>query len=437
MKKKSINMEKEKFPRLIISIFTLMLVPFLNIYAQTTPFFVMSLQDKEQYIYKWNQFDNWSNSTTISNSQTSVKLMIEIDGIKFYNGYCGNSFSYFGMDEANNKLYFLRDSTKYMMLDFNIPPGGSYVGHLDNLGGPYTIYVGGTDSVRTYRVEVTNESTIKKSEYQVERGLGLRRIYYYHYYLTFWGYSKEYTTFEMLRFNKNGDTIYNVQNWAPVLTYYSNSNISVFQKTFTVNTTHDMHNYYAQYTSDLNFNDSLFIWYYYSNDSVSTTPVLSAVAATTPTTTFTMQLDSTKMKAGLKFRYRFTLRDKFFRPKLVSSPSQIGVHTLTYKPTVGLIEDDSQTPVSIDLRSFPNPVSLNNNSGNPSTTIQFNMSSAGHAKGTLYDILGRPVADILDGDFPAGENSIKLDAAGLPTGVYVFRLTTKSGSEHIKILVTK
>jgi hypothetical protein len=437
MKKKSINMEKEKFPRLIISIFTLMLVPFLNIYAQTTPFFVMSLQDKEQYIYKWNQFDNWSNSTTISNSQTSVKLMIEIDGIKFYNGYCGSPFSYFGMDEANNKLYYLRGSTKYMMLDFNIPPGGSYVGHLDNLGGPYTIYVSGTDSVRTYKVEVTNESTIKKSEYQVERGLGLRRIYYYHYYLTFWGYSREYTSFEMLRFNQNGDTIYNVQNWAPILTYYSNPNISVFEKTFTVNTTHDMHNYFAQYTSDLNFNDSLFIWYYYSNDSVSTTPVLSAVAATTPTTTFTMQLDSTKMKAGLKFRYRFILRDKFFRAKLVLSPSPIGVHTLTYKPTVDLIEDEPQIPVSIDLRSFPNPVSLNNNLGNQSATIRFNMLSAGHAKGTLYDILGRPVADILDADFPVGENSIKFVTAGLTSGVYVFRLTTKSGSEHIKILVTK
>ncbi|MBK7868623.1 MAG: hypothetical protein IPJ75_17415 [Ignavibacteriales bacterium] len=88
MKNKSINMEKEKFPRLLISIFTLMLVPFLNIYAQTTPFFVMSLQDKEQFVYKWNQFDNWSNSTTITNSQASIKSMIEIDGIKFYNGYC-------------------------------------------------------------------------------------------------------------------------------------------------------------------------------------------------------------------------------------------------------------------------------------------------------------------------------------------------------------
>lgn len=150
-----------------------------------------------------------------------------------------------------------------------------------------------------------------------------------------------------------------------------------------------------------------------------------------------MQLDSAKMTAGLKFRYRFILRDKFFRPKTVSNPSPIGVHTLTYKPTVGLIEDDPQIPVSIDLRSFPNPVSLNNNLGNHSATIRFNMLSAGYAKGTLYDILGRPIAEILEGDFPVGENSIKFNAEGLSSGMYVFRLATKSGSEFIKILVTK
>ncbi|MBK8662288.1 MAG: hypothetical protein IPN18_10980 [Ignavibacteriales bacterium] len=124
------------------------------------------------------------------------------------------------------------------------------------------------------------------------------------------------------------------------------------------------------------------------------------------------------MKAGLKFRYRFILRDKFFRAKLVSSPSPTGVHTLTYKPTVDLIEDEPQIPVSIDLRSFPNPVSLNNNLGNHSATIRFNMLSAGHAKGTLYDILGRPVADILDGNFPAGENSIKLFQDFLPVCIF-------------------
>ncbi|GJQ31272.1 MAG: hypothetical protein HBSAPP04_01110 [Ignavibacteriaceae bacterium] len=31
----------------------------------------------------------------------------------------------------------------------------------------------------------------------------------------------------------------------------------------------------------------------------------------------------------------------------------------------------------------------------------------------------------------------KLNPVGLPTCMYIFRLTTKSGTEHIKILLTK
>ncbi len=65
------------------------------------------------------------------------------------------------------------------------------------------------------------------------------------------------------------------------------------------------------------------------------------------------------------------------------------------------------------------------------------MPSAGYAKGTLYDILGRTVTNILDEELAVGENSIKFNAEGLSSGMYVFRLATKSGSEFIKILVTK
>jgi hypothetical protein len=57
--------------------------------------------------------------------------------------------------------------------------------------------------------------------------------------------------------------------------------------------------------------------------------------------------------------------------------------------------------------------------------------------GTVYDILGRDVAKIVEGVLPAGDNLIKFDTAGLTSGVYIFRLITKSGAEHIKILVTK
>ncbi|MBK7868627.1 MAG: hypothetical protein IPJ75_17435 [Ignavibacteriales bacterium] len=88
-------MKKEISLRLLISIFTLMLVPFLNIYAQTTPFFVMTLQDKEQYIYTRRSWDYPNMTTTKSFLQTSIDSMVDRDGIRFYRGYCVDSNTYF------------------------------------------------------------------------------------------------------------------------------------------------------------------------------------------------------------------------------------------------------------------------------------------------------------------------------------------------------
>jgi hypothetical protein len=435
MKNKSINMEKEKYPRLLISIFTLMLVPFLNIYAQTTPFFVLNLQDKDKYIKELNSWSGGHYTSVKSMHEASVDSMVIHDGIKFYKGYFISPSSYFGMDEANNKLYILEDINKYMMLDFNIPPGQTFLGYVGG-GSPVEITVRGTDSLRKYSFGEITISGSSEETYTVERGRGFtfhRRGWQSHT----GGDSENFSSFDQIRFNQNGDTIYNTTNWIPRISFSPEMTTAEFVKTFSVNTNHDLNSQLSNSIPGINFNDSLFIRYFYTNGVDSTTTVVEKVPAEKPKTNITVNLDSTKMKAGYSFNYRFTLRDKFFRPKLASHPSSIGFNTLSYEPSVGLIEDDPQIPVSIDLKSFPNPVSLNNNFGNQSATIRFNMPVAGYAKGTLYDILGRTVTNILDGELPAGENSIKLDAAGLPTGMYVFRLTTKSGSEFIKILVTK
>ncbi|MCA0387837.1 MAG: T9SS type A sorting domain-containing protein [Bacteroidetes bacterium] len=428
-------MKRKVLLHLLISTFTLLLVPFLNIYAQTTPFFVMNLQDKDKYIKELNSWSGGLYTSVKSIHEASVDSMVIHDGIKFYKGYFVSRSWYFGMDEENNKLYYLKDGNKYMMLDFNIPPYQTFLGYVGG-SSPVEITVWGTDSLRHYSFGEITISGSSEEAFTVERGRGFT------FHRSGWqshtgGDSESFSSFDQIRFNQNGDTIYNTTNWIPRISFSPEITTAEFVKTFSVNTNHDLNSQLSNSIPGINFNDSLFIRYFYTNGVDSTTTVVEKVSADKPKTNITVNLDSTKMKAGYKFKYRFTLRDKFYRPKLASQPSSIGFNTLSYDPSVGLIEDDPQIPVSIDLKSFPNPVSLNNNLGNQSATIRFNMPSAGHAKGTLYDILGRPVADILDDNFPVGENSIKFVTAGLTSGVYVFRLTTKSGTEHIKILVTK
>ncbi|MBK6681653.1 MAG: hypothetical protein IPG53_17460 [Ignavibacteriales bacterium] len=129
--------------------------------------------------------------------------------------------------------------------------------------------------------------------------------------------SHSWSSFDQIRFNKNGDTIYKAETWAPKISYTTGTTTKVFLKTFSVNTNHDLNTQLSKYIPAINFNDSLFIRYFYTNGIDSTAIVVRGIAAATPVTTFNLQLDSAKMKAGYKFKYRFTLRDKFYRPKLV------------------------------------------------------------------------------------------------------------------------
>ncbi len=73
-------------------------------------------------------------------------------------------------------------------------------------------------------------------------------------------------------------------------------------------------------------------------------------------------------------------------------------------------------PLETDLLgNFPNPF-------NPSTVIRYQLSVSGNVRLAVYDVLGRQVAVLADGNVPAGSHQIRFDAANLASGVYVYRL---------------
>jgi predicted esterase len=67
-------------------------------------------------------------------------------------------------------------------------------------------------------------------------------------------------------------------------------------------------------------------------------------------------------------------------------------------------------------QNYPNPF-------NPGTRISFRLPSEMHAKLELCNILGQTVRRIFDGDLLAGDHLVQCDASGLPSGIYVCRLT--------------
>jgi hypothetical protein len=55
----------------------------------------------------------------------------------------------------------------------------------------------------------------------------------------------------------------------------------------------------------------------------------------------------------------------------------------------------------------------------------------------LYDLLGREVATLVDERKPAGRYEAKFDAATLPSGVYVYRLTAGAYAASRKMILVK
>lgn len=99
--------------------------------------------------------------------------------------------------------------------------------------------------------------------------------------------------------------------------------------------------------------------------------------------------------------------------------------------TTSIEQEEFITPDKFTLsQNYPNPF-------NPETVIRFALPSSGYTKGVVYDILGREVATLLNGEMPAGEHQLKFDASGLSSGVYIFRLEAGGYSSAIKMVVEK
>jgi hypothetical protein len=70
-------------------------------------------------------------------------------------------------------------------------------------------------------------------------------------------------------------------------------------------------------------------------------------------------------------------------------------------------------------------VRLSQNTPNPfrgATFIPFRLPKPGRVRLDLHDVAGRRVRQLVDRSLPAGDHRVTLDAAGLPSGVYFYRL---------------
>ena len=75
-------------------------------------------------------------------------------------------------------------------------------------------------------------------------------------------------------------------------------------------------------------------------------------------------------------------------------------------------------------QNYPNP--FTEAAGNPGTTITFSVPEREYVRLSVYDITGRKVALLMDGEADQGRYSVPFDAKGLASGVYIYWLSVGS-----------
>ena len=101
------------------------------------------------------------------------------------------------------------------------------------------------------------------------------------------------------------------------------------------------------------------------------------------------------------------------------------------KTTPELSADDFiPHPSAFCLSNFPNPF-------NATSTISFDLPRASHVLLNVFDLTGRAVATLADEPMSSGTHSINFDAAALPSGIYVYRLTSGTASLSRKFVLLK
>jgi len=81
-------------------------------------------------------------------------------------------------------------------------------------------------------------------------------------------------------------------------------------------------------------------------------------------------------------------------------------------------------------QNYPNPF-------NPSTVISFSLPAPSFVRLRVYDVLGREIATLLEGEQEAGVHRVQWRPEGVSGGIYTYRLTTPGGMTAKKMLLLR
>lgn len=111
---------------------------------------------------------------------------------------------------------------------------------------------------------------------------------------------------------------------------------------------------------------------------------------------------------------------------VLSSTVGIAQYSMPFVAPTRSVADGDRT-VGLSITNAPNPVAL-------TTAITYTHSRNEHIKLAMYDVLGREVAKLVDGERVAGTETVRFNTSSLADGTYYYVLETASGERLTRAL---
>ncbi|GAB5521106.1 MAG: hypothetical protein RhofKO_33570 [Rhodothermales bacterium] len=125
----------------------------------------------------------------------------------------------------------------------------------------------------------------------------------------------------------------------------------------------------------------------------------------------------------------------FFRRQTEGGEVRINAEDHTYRFGASTVaredESEAELPTVITLaQNYPNPFRV-------STTIPFEVAATSPVSLTVYDMLGRRVAVLVDEVLPAGTHAARFEASDLSSGLYLYRLVAGEAQQTRRMVLVK
>ncbi|GAA4305153.1 T9SS type A sorting domain-containing protein [Nibribacter koreensis] len=135
--------------------------------------------------------------------------------------------------------------------------------------------------------------------------------------------------------------------------------------------------------------------------------------------------DSPRTLLAGQYNYPSTAKNNPNAPESIVIATNVG--TINLQAT-GVLTVDA---LGFTLKAYPNPFNM-------MCTIAFSLAEDSDFSIGLYDSKGLQVTEFLQGNATKGkQNKVTLDGSRLSSGMYIARLKTNTGMQHIKVLLEK